>query len=138
MGKLLDRLLKNTPEDRAKRTQRELAEKDAKKKAIAAELRGYREGLIKGAEKKGKEKGFKKGSGQGGTLSRIGAGLEALERGAGKFSSGMELENVGSGLGSGSAFGFNFGSEKKKKSGKKTRTRVVYVERVPVKKRRRK
>lgn len=129
MGKILDRLLHTSPEDRARRkserVQRKFAKEQAHKKAVAAELRAYEEGLVAGAKARGKQRGFDKGSGQGGitgTMQRIGAGMDAFTKGAEKFSD-VDIGKMGQGLGSGSAFGFGFGEQTRKKTTKKKRKR---------------
>jgi len=114
MGKILDRIIHGGPEHQARRKLEKEAKSQAERRASNARLAAYQKGLIIGAKKRGKAEGIAKGSGQGGTLNRLGAGLDAFNKGAKQFGGDIDFGSMGSGLGSGSAFGYSFDSSKKK------------------------
>jgi len=129
MGKLLDRILKGTPEYQLRKKQEKAAKEHAKKKALAEELVAYRKGLIKGAKAKGKREGFAKGSGKGGTLNKIGGFMKSIENSG--IGQDIDFANMGGGLyaGQGSAFGVDFGGSKKqtKKTVKRKKTKKYVI-----------
>lgn len=114
MGKLLDKIIHGSEDYQLRKKQEKAAKEHAKKKARAAELVAFRQGLIKGAKAKGKREGFAKGAGQGGTLSKIGGVMKSLENSG--LGNDVDFGNIGGGLyaGQGSAFGLDFGGGQKK------------------------
>lgn len=132
---LLKRIIYGGPENQARKKLEKEAKSQAERRAKNARLAAYQKGLIKGAEKRGMEEGMRKGRGGGGLLGALSAGAKALEKSG--IGQDIDFGSMGSGnglLGDVSAFGIG-GSKKKAKKGK-AKTKIVYVERVPVKKRR--
>lgn len=128
MGKLLDRILKGTPEQQKRRALKKEAIKQAKQRAENVRLANYQKGLIAGAKKRGYAEGKAKGEGRGGFLGALSAGASALEKSG--IGQDIDFGGIGSGLGSGSAFGFDFGgqSKKAKKTPKKKKTKTVTID----------
>lgn len=127
---LLDKIIHGGPETQ----ERKKAEAEARHDALKAEMAGYKKGLIKGAKVKGETRGFAKGSakgGIGGFVGKMGATMNAFEKGAGPLVGDINFSGIGSGLGGFDAFGMGGGSSPKKRSKPRRRSqpRIVYVER---------
>jgi hypothetical protein len=126
LGKVLDKILGNTPEQKKRREVIKLAKTQAKRRAENARLAEYQKGLIEGAKKRGREEGLRKGKGGGGFLGALASGAKAIEKSG--IGQDIDLGGIGSGLGSGSAFGLDFGgSSSKKKTKKKKKRKTVTI-----------
>jgi hypothetical protein len=126
MGKLLDKVLYGSPENKKRKMLEKEAKNQAKRRAQNARLAAYQKGLIAGAKKRGKEEGYRKGRGQGGLLGTLAAGANALEKsGIGKSIDFGEMGRGGGLLGDVSAFGY--GPSKKKTPKKRVKKKKKYV-----------